>query len=139
MYRTILVTLESTTADRPVIDHVKSLAKAMNSTLILLHVATGPRAPRSGHPATCDDFDAQQTYLRQVQDELETERIHATTRLAYGDPLSQIANRLEYSKCDLVAMSTCSWANVRRRSFLGITADSCGRHFDVPILLPTGI
>ena len=44
MYNTILLTLDVSPADRPIIDHVKKLAGIMHSHVILLHVATGPAA-----------------------------------------------------------------------------------------------
>ena len=42
MYETILVTLEATPTDRAIIEHIKKLAKFMNSRVVLLHVATVP-------------------------------------------------------------------------------------------------
>ena len=41
MYDTILVTLDGTTSDRAIIEHVKQLAKLAHSRLVLLHVADG--------------------------------------------------------------------------------------------------
>ena len=41
MYQTILVTLDATSADRVILDHVKPLAKSFHSKLVLLHVADG--------------------------------------------------------------------------------------------------
>ncbi len=39
MYNKILVTLDATPTDRAIIEHVKRLAKAMHSRVVLLHVA----------------------------------------------------------------------------------------------------
>ena len=41
MYKNILVTLDMTPTDRAIIEHVKQLATAMGSRVMLLHVATG--------------------------------------------------------------------------------------------------
>ena len=41
LYKTILVTLEGTPTDRAIIEHVKLLARAMRSRVVLLHVASG--------------------------------------------------------------------------------------------------
>ena len=39
MYDKILVTLDATPTDRAIIEHVKALARIMNSRVVLLHVA----------------------------------------------------------------------------------------------------
>ena len=44
MYETILLALDLSPADRPIIDHVKQLAGIMHSRVILLHVAVGAAA-----------------------------------------------------------------------------------------------
>jgi nucleotide-binding universal stress UspA family protein len=139
MYETILVTLEATATDRPLIDHVKKLARAMNSNLLLLHIAMAESARRGCSPTAANDLDAKQVYLRQVRDELEAEGIPVRARLVYGDPVSQIINRIEQNGCDLVAMSIGSWCDIRRRLLLGITAGSLQRNLGVPILLPTAM
>ena len=41
MYKTILVTLDSTPSDRAIIEHVKTLARLAQSRVVLLHVADG--------------------------------------------------------------------------------------------------
>jgi nucleotide-binding universal stress UspA family protein len=41
MYKTILVTLDGTSSDRAIIEHVKQLAKLAQSRVVLLHVADG--------------------------------------------------------------------------------------------------
>jgi hypothetical protein len=51
MYKTILVTLDRTAADRAIIEHIKGLAKAMQSRVVLLHVATGALAKYHGKNA----------------------------------------------------------------------------------------
>ena len=45
MYQTILITLDTTTTDRAIIKHIKSLAAIMKSQVVLLHVADGWVAP----------------------------------------------------------------------------------------------
>ena len=44
LYKTILVTLEGTPTDRAIINHIKLLAPAMQSRVVLLHVASGVAA-----------------------------------------------------------------------------------------------
>ena len=49
LYKTILVTLEGTPTDRAIIEHIKPLAQAMQSRVVLLHVATGVPAKYHRH------------------------------------------------------------------------------------------
>ena len=66
MYQTILVTLDATAADRTILDHVRPLARAMNSRLVLLHVADGWTARTYGPNAVSaevDDSQSQRIYL----------------------------------------------------------------------------
>ena len=51
MYKTILVTLDTTSTDRAIIEHVKALALRLGSSVALLHVATGVSAQFHGPDA----------------------------------------------------------------------------------------
>ena len=51
MYKTILVTLDASPTDRVIIEHIKQLAKEMNSSVVLFHVATGVPAQFHGPDA----------------------------------------------------------------------------------------
>ena len=51
MYKTILLTLDGTSTDRAIIEHVKPLAKWANSRVVLLHVADGWAARTFGPDA----------------------------------------------------------------------------------------
>ncbi len=41
MYDKILLALDASPTDRPIIEHIKKLASIMHSRVILFHVATG--------------------------------------------------------------------------------------------------
>ena len=51
MYKTILVTLDGTSTDRAIIEHVKPLAKLAGSRVVVLHVADGWAARTYGPDA----------------------------------------------------------------------------------------
>ena len=57
MYEKILVTLDATRTDRAIIDHVKPLAKLMNSRVFLLHVADGWAARAYGSDAVSPEIE----------------------------------------------------------------------------------
>jgi nucleotide-binding universal stress UspA family protein len=134
MYQNILVTLETTPTDRAIIDHVKKLAKIMNSRVVLLHVATGVPAQLHGPDAAGEEIGEDEAYLRQVQQEFQAEGIEVDTHLAYGDPVKEIVKFAEQGPCDLVAMSTHGHQFVADL-ILGATASRVQHHLKIPVLL----
>src|SRR5450755_4345933 len=90
MYRTILVTLEATPTDRAIIDHIKKLAAATNSSVVLLHVATGVPAQFNGPDASGKEIDEDQAHLSKVKAEFDAAGIPVRTELAFGDPVKEI-------------------------------------------------
>ena len=134
MYDTILVTLDGTSSDRAIIEHVKNLAKLAHSRLVLLHVADGWAARTYGPDAVSQEIAEDTAYLQKVRDEFQSAGISAETELAFGDPADQIIKWVEKKRCDLVAMSTHGHrflADV----FLGSTATRVRHSVGVPILL----
>jgi len=134
MYKTILVTLDATPTDRAIIDHIKKLAKQMNSKLVLLHVATGVPAQINGPQAAGEEIEEDNAYLRSVQAEFEADGISAKTALAYGDPVREIIHWIEKNHCDLVAMSTHGHRLIGDIVF-GATASRVQHQISIPVLL----
>jgi nucleotide-binding universal stress UspA family protein len=106
MYKTILVTLESTPTDRAIIKHIKQLAKLAQSRVVLLHVADGWAARTFGSDAVSPEITEDTAYLEKVRAEFQSEGIDARAELACGDPGEEIVKWVEKKGCDLVAMST---------------------------------
>src|ERR1035437_171343 len=106
MYKTILVTLDCTATDRAIIEHIKQLAKGMQSRVVLLHVATGALAKYHGENAAGAEVEESRTYLDRVQAEFVAAGIQADVELAYGEPVKEIVHWVRQKKPDLVAMST---------------------------------
>lgn len=134
MYKVILVTLDATPTDRAIIDHIKKLAKLMQSRVVLLHVATGVPARLNGPDAAGEEVKEDTAYLRQVRAEFESAGIAAETRLAFGDPVPEIVRWVEENHCDLVAMSTHGH-QLLADIFLGATASRVQHSISVPVLL----
>jgi nucleotide-binding universal stress UspA family protein len=134
MYQTILVTLDATRTDRAIIDHIKKLAKVMNSNIVLLHVATGVPAQLYGANAGGQEIGEDQVYLSEVKNEFDAEGIPAQTELAYGDPVREIIKWVEDHGCDLVAMSTHGHQFIADL-VLGATANRVQHHLSIPVLL----
>jgi len=106
MYAKILVTLDATPTDRAIIDHVKALAKAMGSRVVLLHVADGWAARTFGPEAVSPEIAEDTAYLQRVQSEFAEAGVSADTELAFGEPGKEIVRWVRDKGCDLVAMST---------------------------------
>jgi len=134
MYKTILVTLDATPTDRAIIDHIKKLARIMNSNVELLHVATGVAAQFNGPDAAGEEVDQNRAYLERVKSEFSEAGIPTEARLAFGDPVKEIVKWIDANACDLVAMSTHGHQFVADL-VLGTTANRVQHSVRVPVLL----
>jgi nucleotide-binding universal stress UspA family protein len=134
MYRKILVTLDGTPTDRAIIEHVKSLAKLTNGSLVLLHVADGWAARTFGRDAVSPEINEDTAYLEKVRSEFQADGINAAAELAYGDPGSEIVKWVEQNGCDLVAMSTHGHGFLADL-FLGSASRRVRHSIRVPVLL----
>lgn len=134
IYGTILVTLDGTSTDRAIIEHIKQLAKLAHSRLVLLHVADGWAARTYGRDAVSAEIAEDTAYLEKVRAEFESAGIPAQAELAYGEPSKEIIKWVREKGCDLVAMSTHGHrflADV----FLGTTASRVQHNISAPVLL----
>jgi nucleotide-binding universal stress UspA family protein len=134
MYKTILVTVETTPTDRVIIDHVKQLAKLLNSSVVLLHVATGVPAQWSGADAGGEEIEEDRAYLEKARSEFADAGIPARAVLAFGDPAREIVKWVKENGCDLVAMSTHGHHLVGDLVH-GVTASRVQHKLSVPVLL----
>ena len=134
MYKTILVTLDTSPTDRAIIDHIKLLAGVMQSRVVLLHVVTS--APAKYHGPDADDKEVEESngYLSRIQAEFAAAGIPATTELAFGEPVKEIVNWVKQKGCDLVAMATHGHQFVADL-VLGTTAIKVQHSISVPVLL----
>jgi len=134
MYKTILVTLDGTSTDRAIIEHVKPLAKLAGSRVVVLHVADGWAARTYGPDAVSREILGDTAYLAKVRAEFQAAAISAEAEMAYGDPASEIVKWVKQKGCDLVAMSTHGHRFLADL-FLGTTASRVQHSISVPVLL----
>lgn len=134
MYGKILVTLDGTSTDRAIIEHVKPLAKLTHGAIVLLHVADGWAARTYGKDAISPEIKEDTAYLERVQSEFRAEGINATAQLAYGDPGDEIVKWVKKNGCDLVAMSTHGHGFLADL-FLGSASRRVRHSISVPVLL----
>jgi len=134
MYDKILVTLDGTSTDRAIIEHVKKLATLARSHLVLLHVADGWAARTYGQDAISPEISADTAYLETVRQEFEAAGIPTQAELAFGDSATEIVKWVEQKGCDLVAMSTHGHGFIQD-IFRGTTATRVQHNISVPVLL----
>ncbi len=134
MYDKILVTLDGTSRDRAIIEHIKELAKLAQSRLVLLHVADGWAARTYGRDAVSPEIAEDTAYLEKVRAEFQVAGIPTEAELAYGEPVKEILKWIQQKGCDLVAMSTHGHRFLAD-IFLGTTASRVQHSISVPVLL----
>jgi nucleotide-binding universal stress UspA family protein len=134
LYKTILVTLEGTATDRAIINHIKLLAPAMQSRVVLLHVASGVPAKYHRTDAAGKEVEESKVFLGRVRDEFTAAGIPTEAQLAYGEPAAEIIKWVQKNGCDLVAMSTHGHQLIADL-VLGTTANRVQHSLSVPVLL----
>ena len=134
MYKTILVTLDSTPTDLAIIEHVKQLARLTQGRVVLLHVADGWAARFYGPDAVSPEITEDIAYLEKVRKEFESVGIPAEAELAYGEPATEIVKWVDQKGCDLVAMSTHGH-RLLADVVLGTTVTRVRHSVSVPVLL----
>lgn len=134
MYKTILVTLDGTPTDRTIIEHIRQLARFMQSRVVLLHVADGWAARTFGSDAVSPEITEDKEYLEKVSEEFRSAGIPVDAELAYGEPAEEIVKWIKKRGCDLVAMSTHGH-RLMADLFLGTTATKVRHSVSVPVLL----
>ncbi len=134
MYKTILVTVDGTSSDRAILEHIKPLAKLAGSRVVLLHVADGWAARTYGADAVSREISEDTAYLERVREELQAAGIPTESELAYGVPSKEIVKWVKEKGCDLVAMSTHGH-RLLGDIFLGTTASRVQHDISVPVLL----
>ena len=107
MYHHILIPLENSPTDRAILEHVRSLTKLTGAKLLLLHVADGWVARNFNQLklAESEEMKTDREYLEQVASQLRAEGFLTETKLALGDPATEITKIAETEDCDLIAMA----------------------------------
>jgi nucleotide-binding universal stress UspA family protein len=135
MYKRILIALENSAADRTIVAHVRELAKMTGAELLLVHVADGWVARNYDQLKLreSEEMKEDRAYLESVRQELTSQGLKVETRLAMGDPATELIRTAEAQSVDLIAMST------HGHRFLsdllhGTTADKVRHLVKVPVL-----
>ena len=108
MYRRILVAVEHSAADRTILEHVRPLAKLTGATLVLVHVADGWAARNMDQLQLkeSEEMRDDRSYLEALGQELTNEGFTVETRLAAGDPATELIRCRPTATASLPTSST---------------------------------
>jgi nucleotide-binding universal stress UspA family protein len=136
MYRRILIAVENSPADRTILTHVSALARLTGAELVLVHVADGWAARNFNQLKLreSEEMKSDRAYLERTREELVAQGFTVETRLAMGDPATELIRTSEELGVDLIAMSTHGHRFLADL-FLGATADRVRHLVKVPVLL----
>jgi len=129
MYKKILLTLDQSTADYLIIEHVCNLARIHKSRVTLLHVV---------HSHTLDQnrflSKEAKSYLDEKLEYFQSRDIETEAILRSGEPEEEIILELERVEYDLVAMGTHGH-NKLLDILYGSVSDHLKHHISTPLLL----
>ena len=136
MYRRILVAVENSKADKTILAHVSELARLTSAELLLVHVADGWAARNFDQLKLreSEEMKTDREYLEKVKADLQVRGFTVETRLAMGDPATELIKVSEEQGVDLIAMSTHGHRLIGD-ILLGATADRVRHLVKVPVLL----
>lgn len=132
LYERILVPIEGTETDAPVLEHIARLAPLCGAEVTLLRVAHF----HTRDERACEVEDAEADVER-AADVLRARGVNVRTLILAGEPGEVIVRQADELKADLIAMATHGhgWA---KRLVLGSTAEHVRHHSSVPLLLVKG-
>jgi nucleotide-binding universal stress UspA family protein len=136
MYRSILVAVENSPADRTILTHVRELASLTGAELLLVHVADGWAARHFNELKLreSEEMKADRAYLDQLAAELRAASLSVTTELAMGDPATELIRLCRERNVDLIAMSTHGHRFLQDLLH-GTTVDKVRHLVRIPVLL----
>lgn len=136
MYRRILVAIEHSPADATILRHVRELALLTGGELLLVHVADGwaARHFEQLQLRESEEMKGDRAYLDQIAAELAAVPLKVTTKLAMGDPATELIRLVEEWQADLIAMSTHGHRFVNDL-LRGTTVNRVRHEVKVPVLL----
>jgi len=136
MYSRILVAVEHSAADRTILEHVRELARMCQAELLFVHVADGwaARNIETLDLRESEEIQQDRDYLQALVGEFTGYGLRTRSRLAFGDPATELVRVARDERVDLVAMATHGH---RYLSDLvhGATADRVRHALAIPVLM----
>jgi nucleotide-binding universal stress UspA family protein len=107
MYKKILIALDNSPADEGILAHIAELAPRFQSKILLLHVADGfaARCFDQLKLAESEEMKSDRAYLEKTAERLRAGKLAVETRLALGNPPTEILKVATAENCDLIALA----------------------------------
>lgn len=136
MYSRILVAIEHSDADRTILQHVGQLARVCDANLLLVHVADGwaARNIEQLNLRESEEIRDDREYLARLVSQLREDGLATDSRLAFGDPATELVRVAREEHVDLVAMATHGHRYLADLVH-GATADRVRHALDIPVLM----
>lgn len=136
MYKRILVAVENSSADQTILEHAGTLAQLTGAEVLLVHVADGWAARNFDQLQLreSEEMKADRAYLDRLQRDLMARGLKVQTKLATGDPATELIRAAETDGVDLIAMSTHGHRFVKD-VLLGATVNHVRHMVKIPVLL----
>ena len=129
LYKKILLTIDCSDADKPIIEHVSSIARQNSAEVVLIHVI---------HAHTLDQNrflrDKASTAMDNCLATMRSEGIQVRALIKMGEPEEVILQEIETGNYDLVAMATHGH-NLLGDILFGSVSDSLKHNISIPLLL----
>src|SRR2546427_9866633 len=108
MYRRLLVADENSGVVPTILNRFGELAKLTGAELLLVHVADGWAARNFDQLKLreSEEMKADRAYLERLREQLTGRGFTVSTKLAMGDPATELIRTAEEQRVDLIAMST---------------------------------
>ena len=136
MYRKILVALDNSAADEPLLKHIAELAGLLHSQLLLMHVSHGATARYQEQLdlAESEEMKAARAHLESTAEQLRRQGLEVSVRLGQGDPCPELLKAVASEGCDLIAMGGHGHG-LLADLFLGSIVDDVRHRATVPVLI----
>lgn len=129
MYETILLPLDGSDADRPIIDHLVGLARIHKSKVYLLRVVHAHTRDSLRH-----ESEAAEAGLREKAGILQAAGVPVEWAIEYGEPERVIPEKVNEIGADLIAMGTHGHGWLVDTLF-GSVANAVRHKVSVPVLM----
>ena len=139
MYKKILVALENSSSDGPMVEHVRTLARLTGGEVLLVHVADGWAARNFDQLklAESEEIRADKAYLQERAEAFRRDGMRAEWLLAMGNPPQEILRAAEANGCDLIVMASHGHRAVGDVVF-GSTISKVRHNTTIPLLVIYG-
>lgn len=136
MYKHILVPLDLSDSDGPILEHITALATNCDAQVALLHVADGfaARYQEVLNLADSEEIHQDRQYLMKRRQQLAEAGVKVEAYLAGGEPMKKIVELADELGCDLIAMGTHGHRGLAD-IFLGSVAEGVRHATPLPVLM----